>query len=72
MNPINNMLIVVICTYNSESTVYVTGASGLHRPRRLPYSNWKVGSVDLVTFVVFDLIVCDLRVVTEKCYTLNY
>ena len=44
----------------TESTVYATGASGsgLRGPKRLSYSNWEVGFVDLITFVVFDLTVC--------------
>ena len=45
-----------------ESTVYATGASGIRGMKRLSYSNWKVGSMDLVMFVIFDFIVCDLPV----------
>ena len=48
------------------------GASRLRGPNRLPHSNWKVGSIDLVTLVIFNLTVCDLRFVTGKCHTLNY
>ena len=56
----------------TKSTLYVTGASGLHGPKRLSYCNWKVGSVsvDIITFFIFDLTFCDLRVVTGKCYIL--
>ena len=38
----------------TESTVLVTGASKLRGPKRLSYSNWKVGCVgrDLITLFV--------------------
>ena len=38
----------------AESTMYVTGADGLHGLKRLLYSNWKVGSVDLITSFIFN------------------
>ena len=37
----------------AESIVYATGASGFRGPKQLTYSNWEMGFMKLITFVIF-------------------